>query len=62
MHLAVPASFEPREQAYLFSGQLGVGDADLGEAELASPRPDILGEALELDVPGCAAWHGCDAR
>ncbi len=42
LHLAMPSLRQPFEQTRLRRGQIGVGDADRLEAELASPLFDAL--------------------
>lgn len=48
--------FQPRHQARLRRGKIDVGDADLGESQLASPRAQGFHQGS--DIPAPASAHG----
>jgi tRNA threonylcarbamoyladenosine biosynthesis protein TsaE len=50
IHLAMPAAREPREESRLGSRQIAIGDADVLETEIGTPRFDVAGERRVVDA------------
>ena len=48
IHLAVITGVQPPVESILRDSEIGIGDADLLEAQLLAPGPDIYGELCKI--------------